>query len=51
MAGQMGNKKVTVQSLKVVEVRGDTNIVIIEGALPGPRNGYLILKRAAKKSQ
>jgi large subunit ribosomal protein L3 len=50
MAGQMGAKKVTVQSLKVVEVRGDTNIVIIEGALPGPRNGYLILKRATKKS-
>ncbi len=50
MAGQMGNKKVTVQSLKVVEVRGDTNIVMIEGALPGPRNGYLILKKAVKKS-
>jgi large subunit ribosomal protein L3 len=50
MAGHMGAKKVTVQSLKVVEVRGDTNIVMIEGAVPGPRNGYLILKKAAKKS-
>ena len=49
MAGQMGNKKVTVQSLKVVEVRGDTNIVMIEGAVPGPRNGYLIIKKAVKK--
>jgi len=51
MAGQMGNRKVTVQSLKVVEVRGDTNIVMIEGALPGPRNGYLVLKKAVKKSK
>jgi large subunit ribosomal protein L3 len=51
MAGQMGNKKVTVQSLKVVEVRGDTNIVMIEGAIPGPRNGYVILKKAVKKSK
>ncbi len=51
MAGRMGAKKVTVQNLKVVEVRGDTNIVMIEGALPGPRNGYLILRKAVKKSQ
>ncbi len=50
MAGRMGNRKVTVQSLKIIEVRGDTNIVMIEGAVPGPRNGYLILKKAVKKS-
>ncbi len=50
MAGHMGAKKVTVQNLKVVEVRGDTNLVMIEGAVPGPRNGYLILKKAVKKS-
>ena len=50
MAGHMGAKKVTVQSLKVVEVRGDTNIMMIEGAVPGPRNGYVILKKAVKKS-
>ncbi len=50
MAGRMGAKKVTVQSLKVVDVRGDTYIVMIEGAVPGPRNGYLLLKKAVKKS-
>ena len=50
MAGHMGAKKVTVQSLKVVDVRGDTNIVMIEGAVPGPRNGYIIIKKAVKKS-
>ena len=51
MAGQMGNRKVTVQSLKVIEVRGDTNVVMIEGAVPGPRNGYIILRKAVKKSK
>ncbi len=50
MAGHMGAKHVTVQSLKVVDVRGDTNIVMIEGAVPGPRNGYVVLKKAVKKS-
>jgi large subunit ribosomal protein L3 len=49
MAGQMGAKKVTVQSLKVVEVRGDMNLVMIEGAVPGPRNGYVVIKKAVKK--
>jgi large subunit ribosomal protein L3 len=49
MPGHLGAGKVTVQSLKVVEVRGDTNIVMIQGAVPGPRNGYLILKKAVKK--
>ncbi len=46
----MGNKKVTVQSLKVVDVRGDTNILLVEGAIPGPTNGYVIIKKAVKKS-
>ena len=50
MAGQMGNKKVTVQSLKVVEVRENTNLVIIEGAVPGPKNGYIIIKKAVKRA-
>jgi large subunit ribosomal protein L3 len=49
MAGHMGAKKATVQNLRVVDVRGDANIVMIEGAVPGPRNGYLILKKAVKK--
>jgi large subunit ribosomal protein L3 len=50
MAGRMGNRKVTVQSLKVVDVRGDTNLVMIRGAVPGPRNGYIILKKAVKRA-
>jgi len=50
MPGHMGNKRVTVQSLKIVEVRGDTNILLVEGAIPGPTNGYVVVKKAVKKS-
>ncbi len=50
MPGQMGNKKVTVQGLKVIDVRGDTNILMVEGAIPGPTNGFVIVKKAVKKA-
>jgi len=50
MPGHMGSKRVTVQSLKVVDVRGDTNILLVEGAIPGPTNGYVIVKKAVKKA-
>ena len=46
----MGNRRVTVQSLKIVDVRGDTNILLVEGAIPGPTNGYVIINKAVKKS-
>ncbi|MCX5805609.1 MAG: 50S ribosomal protein L3 [Proteobacteria bacterium] len=51
MPGHMGNRKVTVQNLKIVEVRGDTNVLMIEGAVPGPTNGYLIIRKAVKKAK
>ena len=50
MPGHMGNRRVTVQSLKIVDVRGDTNILLVEGAIPGPTNGYVIVQKAVKKS-
>lgn len=50
MPGHMGHERVTVQNLKVVEVRGDTNILMVRGAVPGPTNGYVIIKKAVKKS-
>ena len=49
MPGHMGNRRVTVQNLKIVDVRGDTNILLVEGAIPGPTNGYVIINRAVKK--
>ncbi|MDR2018491.1 MAG: 50S ribosomal protein L3 [Syntrophobacterales bacterium] len=49
MPGHMGSKRVTVQNLKVIDVRGDTNILMVEGAIPGPSNGFVIIKKAVKK--
>jgi large subunit ribosomal protein L3 len=50
MPGHMGSERVTIQSLKVVDVRSDTNILMVEGAVPGPANGLVIIKKAVKKS-
>lgn len=50
MAGQSGNKKATVLNLRVVRVMGDENIILVEGGVPGPRNGIVTLKGAVKKA-
>jgi len=51
MAGHMGAQKVTTQNLKVIDVRGDTNLLLIEGAVPGPTKGYVVIKKAVKKTR
>ena len=45
MAGQMGNKNVTVQNLRVVKVDEEKNLLIVKGAIPGPKNSYVIIRR------
>jgi large subunit ribosomal protein L3 len=51
MPGHMGDCRVTVQNLKVIDVRGDTNVLLIEGAVPGPTKGYVVIKKAVKKQK
>ncbi len=46
--GQMGNKRVTVQNLRVALVDAERNLIAVKGAIPGPRNG-LVFVRVAKK--
>jgi len=48
--GQMGNKRVTVQNLKVALVDAERNLIAIRGAVPGARNS-LVLVRAAVKAK
>lgn len=48
MAGRMGNERITVQNLEVVEVRPDENLILVKGALPG-HNGALVVLRASVK--
>lgn len=49
MPGQMGNEKVTVQNLTVVKVDAENNLIAVKGAIPGPKNGTVILTDAIKK--
>ncbi|MEE9386917.1 MAG: 50S ribosomal protein L3 [Nannocystaceae bacterium] len=48
MPGQMGNAQVTVQNLKVTKVMGDEGVLLVRGAIPGPRNGYVVIRHAVK---
>ncbi len=44
MPGQMGNVRRTVQNVEVVQVRQEENILVIAGAIPGPRNSYVEIR-------
>jgi large subunit ribosomal protein L3 len=48
MAGQMGNERVTVQNLQVALVDADKNLLAVKGAVPGAKNGLLIILEARK---
>jgi large subunit ribosomal protein L3 len=45
MPGQMGNAKVTVRNLEVIDVRPEENLLLVKGAVPGPRRGLLFIKK------
>jgi len=48
MAGQMGNERVTVQNLQVVEVRPEENLILVRGAIPGAKNALVVLHKGIK---
>jgi len=48
MAGRMGNARVTTQNLTVHRVDPDNGLLLIKGAVPGPRGGLVLVKTAAK---
>jgi large subunit ribosomal protein L3 len=48
MAGRMGNRRVTVQNLQVVEVLPEKNLLLVRGSVPGPNNGLVMIRRAVK---
>src|SRR4051812_41334074 len=49
MAGRMGHQRVTTLNLEVVQADPDREIVLIKGALPGPRGGVVLLRNAVKQ--
>lgn len=48
MPGQYGNEQVTIQNLQVVKVDEARNVLLIKGAIPGNRNGLVLIKSAVK---
>ena len=50
MAGRMGNRKVTKQNLKIIDIDIENNLLIIKGSVPGKKNSVIYLKDSVKKS-
>ena len=48
MPGHLGDERVTVQNLKVVQVRPEEGVILISGAVPGANGGYVIVRPAIK---
>jgi len=48
MGGQMGNARVTVRNLEVIEVDAEDNVLIVKGAVPGPNGGYVVVRRSKR---
>ena len=48
MSGHMGNQKVTTRNLRVLGVDKDENLLVVEGSVPGPQGGYIVIMKAKK---
>jgi large subunit ribosomal protein L3 len=48
MAGQLGNKRITTQSLELVRVDAENNLLLIKGTVPGATGSDVIVKPAVK---
>ena len=50
MPGHMGMDTVTVQSLRVMRVDADQNLILVKGAVPGHKNGVVVINKSKKKA-
>ena len=48
MPGQMGNKQITVQNLEIVRVDAENNLLLVKGAVPGPKKSLVTIKETVK---
>jgi len=51
LPGHMGSEKVTVQRLTVVRVDKERNLILIKGAIPGPKGAFVVVKETVKPSK
>jgi len=49
MAGQYGNERVTIRNLDVVRIDEESNLLLVKGAIPGPNNGFILVRPTNKK--
>ena len=45
MAGRMGGERVKMINLEVIKVLADKNVVLVKGAVPGPKGSYVIIEK------
>ena len=50
MPGHMGMDTVTVQSLRVMRVDADQNLILVKGAVPGHKNGVVVINKSKKRA-
>ena len=46
MAGHMGDDRVTLPSVEIVDVRPEENIIVVKGQVPGCKNGLVMIRKA-----
>jgi large subunit ribosomal protein L3 len=51
LPGRMGGEKVTIQNLEIVSVDAERNLLLVKGAIPGPKNSFVVVKTAIKGSK
>ena len=51
LPGRMGGERVTVQRLTIIRVDSDRNLILIKGAIPGPKKGFVVIKDTVKPAK
>lgn len=51
MPGHMGSERITIQNLEVVRVDADNNLLLVKGAVPGPKKGLVTVRETVKSNQ
>jgi large subunit ribosomal protein L3 len=50
MPGRYGNERVTIRNVRLVRIDKENNLILINGCVPGPNGGYVVLRETNKVS-